>query len=712
MTRAADALTAALVTPNEQDASLFLEFLADAGIPASIHHDLSDLGDLRTDALGCLVVVEEAMEGTAAMQFDEAVGAQPAWSDLPIVFIASEHASLMGLRDRLFPHAGNITVVQRPLHPVALLSAIRVALRARARQFEVRDLLAERERVAQEITRRNLRYQFLARLDDLTRPLDDPAEITSGVARMLGAHLGVNRCAYADVEADGDTFNLTGDYNNGVESIVGRYRFVEFGEECLRLMRAGLPYIVADSETDHRTALVRHAYRKARIRAVICVPLLKSGRFAAAMAVHHALPRSWSDDDVSLVQAVASRAWESIERARIARQAEAELRETDRRKDEFLAMLAHELRNPLAPIRNAAQVLTLLADKTGDAGMRQTSEIITRQVTHMTGLVNDLLDVSRVTRGLITLQTEELNVADIIGEAVEQVRSLAEERRHKLDAGAPARELWVRGDRTRLVQVLANLLNNAVKFTPGGGAIGIAVEATDATVAIRVKDNGVGIRPELLPHVFELFIQGQRSPDRSQGGLGVGLALVRSLVALHAGTVSLHSDGEGAGCEVTVTLRRIQAAAQPRRGDAPRNEAGTPQDARVIVVDDNVDAARTLAVLLSEAGYQVAAESNPAQALARAFDEHPSILLLDIGLPELDGYEMARRLRAHAATRDATLIAITGYGSDDDIEKGRRAGFDHYLVKPVEPDHLISLLSSVQSQRMQRMQRLQRMQVS
>ncbi|HXC38210.1 MAG TPA: hypothetical protein VN667_04635, partial [Burkholderiales bacterium] len=173
MTRAADALTAALVTPNEQDASLFLEFLADAGIPASIHHDLSDLGDLRTDALGCLVVVEEAMEGTAAMQFDEAVGAQPAWSDLPIVFIASEHASLMGLRDRLFPHAGNITVVQRPLHPVALLSAIRVALRARARQFEVRDLLAERERVAQEITRRNLRYQFLARLDDLTRPLDD-----------------------------------------------------------------------------------------------------------------------------------------------------------------------------------------------------------------------------------------------------------------------------------------------------------------------------------------------------------------------------------------------------------------------------------------------------------------------------------------------------------------------------------------------------------
>ena len=690
-----DALTAALVTPNHQDASLFVEFLTEAGIQAMVYHDLSGLGDLRHDALGCLVVVEESMEAAAVVHFDEALSAQPPWSDLPIVFIASAHASLVGLQDQLFPQAGNVTIVQRPLHPVGLLSAIRAALRARARQFEVRDLLAERERIAEDIIRRNLRYQFLARLDDLARPLDDPAEITSGVARMLGRHLGVNRCAYADVEADEDTFNLTGDYNNGVDSIVGRYRFTQFGDECLRLMRAGLPYIVGDSESDERTALVRDAYRAARIRAVICVPLLKSGRFAAAMAVHHVIPRSWSEEEVSLVQAVASRAWESIERARIAREAEADLRETDRRKDEFLAMLAHELRNPLAPIRNAAQVLTLLADKTGDAGMRQTSDIIARQVSHMTGLVNDLLDVSRVTRGLITLHKEDLSVTDIIAEAVEQVRSLAEERRHRLDVSAPSHKLWVSGDRTRLVQVFANVLNNAVKFTPSGGAIGVAVEATGSTVVVRVRDNGVGIRPELLPHVFELFIQGQRSPDRAQGGLGVGLALVRSLVALHDGAVALHSDGDGAGCEVTVTLQRIPAA-QPRLDAVPGRVAGRLRDARVIVVDDNVDAARTLAALLSEAGYRVVAESNPVRALARAFDEQPSILLLDIGLPELDGYEMARRLRAHAATRDATLIAITGYGSDDDIEKGRRAGFDHYLVKPVEPDYLISLLSKVQ----------------
>jgi PAS domain S-box-containing protein len=373
--------------------------------------------------------------------------------------------------------------------------------------------------------------------------------------------------------------------------------------------------------------------------------------------------------------------------------AEEELRAADRRKDEFLAMLAHELRNPLAPIRTAAQLLNLI--QVDEPRVRQTSEIIARQVDHMTGLIDDLLDVSRVTRGLVTLEPERLYLDEIIAAAVEQVRPLVEAKGQHLLLPEATR-LQVNGDRTRLIQVISNLLNNAAKYTPNRGKITLQVESVADEVIVRVCDSGVGISAELLPHVFELFSQAERSPDRSQGGLGLGLALVKSLVGLHGGRVTAHSSGLGMGSEFTIRLPRLitESEAQPDEKREPTLPA-TGTMLRLMVVDDNMDAAHSIAMLLETWGHSVSVEYEARGALARARIEAPEALLLDIGLPDMDGYALAAQLRLLPQTANATLIALTGYGKEEDRARSREAGFDHHLVKPTNPAELASLLVSI-----------------
>ncbi|WP_151636948.1 ATP-binding protein [Noviherbaspirillum aerium] len=373
------------------------------------------------------------------------------------------------------------------------------------------------------------------------------------------------------------------------------------------------------------------------------------------------------------------------------------LRAADRRKDEFLAMLAHELRNPLAPISNAAQILKIIS--TDQPKVRQASDIIARQVDHMTELVDDLLDVSRVTRGLVKLDNAMADLHDIVASAVEQVRGLIDARRHRLRLELPDHPLPVVGDHTRLVQVLANLLNNAAKYTPEGGVIALRAEA-DAAYAISVRDNGVGIEPKLIPHIFDLFTQAERSPDRSQGGLGLGLALVRSLVDLHGGSVSARSDGSGKGSEFIIRLPRPEreAAKAPAshqdRQEPARLSAARQEGLRVMVVDDNVDAAESLSLLLEAAGYQVTVGHAAGDVLTATQQNMPQVFLLDIGLPDMDGYELARRLRAQPASAGALLVALTGYGQAKDHEKSREAGFDHHLVKPADISKVMALLAA------------------
>jgi PAS domain S-box-containing protein len=377
---------------------------------------------------------------------------------------------------------------------------------------------------------------------------------------------------------------------------------------------------------------------------------------------------------------------------------EEQLHEADRRKDEFLAMLAHELRNPLAPISAAADLLKI--GRLDEARLRQSSAIIGRQVRHMTSLVDDLLDVSRVTRGLVTLARAPVSARTMVDEAIEQVRPMFDARRQRLVVDLRDPDATVLGDRARLVQVLANLLNNAAKYTPEERRIEVEARAADGLLTLAVRDQGIGIEPALTAHVFDLFTQATRSADRAQGGLGLGLALVKHLVELHGGSVACSSPGLGQGSSFVVTLPLMQPALAPapNRADAQQQAAGT-QALRVLVVDDNIDAAATLGMLLEACGHEVAVEHDSHSALARARSWRPDAALLDIGLPEMDGNELARRLRADPASAAIVLIAVTGYGQEQDRRNAFEAGFDHHLVKPVDLDRLAGLLAEIQASR-------------
>jgi PAS domain S-box-containing protein len=375
------------------------------------------------------------------------------------------------------------------------------------------------------------------------------------------------------------------------------------------------------------------------------------------------------------------------------KRAEESLREVGRHKDEFLAMLSHELRNPLAPIRSAAHLLGMAPDNV--ARVRQSSTIIERQVNHMTSLINDLLDVSRVNTGLVTLDRQVIDLHQVVLESLEQTQPLINERSHTLSVSMPPEgEVAVLGDRKRLVQVLTNLLHNAAKYTPPGGQIALVVSHHAGTVELHVSDNGIGVDAELMPHIFELFTQEKRSSDRTQGGLGLGLALVRSLVLLHGGQVTVASEGAGAGATFSVYLQRHVQPQPLVEGSAhPGQVAGAAL--RLMVVDDNQDAARALAMLLELEGHTVAVEHEPLKALDKAAQFRPDVCLLDIGLPGMDGYELARRLRADQATAGATLIALTGYSNKYGREATVSAGFDHYFVKPAKTTELIGVLAEV-----------------
>jgi CheY-like chemotaxis protein len=358
-------------------------------------------------------------------------------------------------------------------------------------------------------------------------------------------------------------------------------------------------------------------------------------------------------------------------------------------KDEFLAMLAHELRNPLAPITSAAQLLRL---PEVNEGLRlKASNIISRQVRHMTELVDDLLDVSRVTRGLVKLENEILDLNKVAMAAVEQARPHIEERQHSLTVELPDAPVPVEGDRTRLIQVLVNLLNNSAKYTPPGGRIALVLTLDDGAAQVAVRDNGTGIDAQLLPHVFDLFTQADRAPDRSQGGLGIGLALVKSIVRMHNGRVAAHSAGLQQGTTMTVTLPLAQAEVGQvvRSGEG----SGTAGPLTVTIVDDNGDAGHSLAVLLRAHGHTVHVHEDAAGTLAHA-DPATEVFILDIGLPDMTGYELARRLRRDARHAHAEYVALTGYGQQRDRELSRQAGFGHHLVKPVEIGKLAQILAA------------------
>src|ERR1044071_369706 len=377
-----------------------------------------------------------------------------------------------------------------------------------------------------------------------------------------------------------------------------------------------------------------------------------------------------------------------LERAQA--QAEA-LVDLHRRKDEFLAMLSHELRNPLAAITNAVELL----DFEKDAAFQQKARtIIRRQVGNLVVLINDLLEVSRVLSGRIQLHQEELDLRGVAQQAVETARTLIEQRKHRLNVALPPEPAWVLGDVIRLEEVIVNLLSNAAKYTPEGGDIWLSIEEEGEEVVIRVRDSGVGIAPDLLPQIFDLFTQAQRTLDRSQGGLGIGLTVVRKIIEMHGGTTEAHSSGLGQGSEFIVRLPALRWPARPAKVYATKR-AQPVQTWRVLVVDDNVDSADSIAAILETSGHEVEVAYSAQKALEMAVEHQPDIVLLDIGLPDMDGFEVAKHLRQTPELKQMRLIAITGYGQQSDRQRSREAGFDEHMVKPVEWQKLEELLASL-----------------
>jgi signal transduction histidine kinase len=381
---------------------------------------------------------------------------------------------------------------------------------------------------------------------------------------------------------------------------------------------------------------------------------------------------------------------EMIER----RRAEEALKEADHRKDEFLAMLAHELRNPLAPIRNAMEIFRLKG-ALADPELQWAREVVERQVQQLTRLVDDLLDISRISRGKINLLIEPTDLAAVVARAVEISRPLIDARKHDLKSSLPGQAVWVAGDPARLVQVVSNLLNNAAKYTEEGGHIELSVEASCDQAVLRVRDTGVGIAAAMLPHVFDLFTQVQGSVSRSEGGLGIGLTLVRSLVEMHGGSVLSTSGGLGHGSEFIVRLPLLQEtpAAAGAVGEQPEWTRKGPAR-RILVVDDNQDNAEMMALLLRLNGHEVRTAYDGPAALDSARGQPPDVVLCDIGLPGMSGLEVARLLRQDPGLKDVLLLALTGYGQDEDRLRSQEAGFNAHLVKPVDLDALQALLSS------------------
>ena len=369
---------------------------------------------------------------------------------------------------------------------------------------------------------------------------------------------------------------------------------------------------------------------------------------------------------------------------------EAERLEADRRKDEFLAMLAHELRNPLASISNAVQLFGKLET---EADLEWAKEIVHRQIKHLSRLIDDLLDVSRITRGKISLRNEVVNLSPVVSSAVEVVRPLIEERKHELVVSLAPGTLRVQGDPLRLEQILVNLLTNAAKYTDAGGRITLSATHEQDSIVINVRDSGIGIPADLQHRVFDIFVQGDRTIARSEGGLGIGLTLVQKLTQMHGGTVTVESEGLGKGSQFTVRLPAIVEPAQVEPSGPSELPRVARQSSRVMVVDDNVDTAAGLARLLKLLGHDVVVAHDGQQAIEIARTHRPEVVLLDIGLPMMNGYDVAKQLRQEPCCKTALIIAVSGYGQDEDRRKSQEAGFDHHLVKPVDLNAILSLLA-------------------
>jgi signal transduction histidine kinase/ActR/RegA family two-component response regulator len=551
------------------------------------------------------------------------------------------------------------------------------------------------------------RLTILVRVSELIRTLHDPYELSYAVAETVGRHLNVRRCLFNETDVARDLEIVHRDYCDGAESVAGEHRISDYSSVSTLDMQRGITVVNVDSKIDPRTAAdYQRSYEATGERAYVAVPLMREGHWVASLWVSDGKPREWTKDELSLLQTVAERTWTAIEKLRAEDQREQLLqREQEARdaaekanqlKDEFLATLSHELRNPLNVILGYSELLLRLPEIQQSMRLTRMADALRRNAQSQSQLINDLLDLSRLQRGKISLNHEPVSLAAIIDNAVETVRADASAKGVDLRLNVGDQLLLVDGDRLRLQQIAWNVLNNAVKFTPSGGSIEISLSSDIDRGVLVVKDTGQGIDPRFLPHVFEMFRQADGSNRRRHGGLGIGLALVKQLVQLHGGSITAESDGPGEGARFTVRLPLMRDRELVAIGSsAGAVELNLLSETSFLIVDDSEDTIAMLTDLLKVSGANVRTATNGADALRIAEDNEFDVILSDISMPEMDGFEFLQRLRQINGREHVPVIAITGFGRSGDIERARAAGFYSHLTKPLNLQALAEVLKAL-----------------
>lgn len=527
---------------------------------------------------------------------------------------------------------------------------------------------------------RERRADLLARLSDATRTLTDAHEICRAAMRLLREALDADRCVWADVEGDEDHFTFIGvEVGPGIPTVTGRYPVSAMGAEALQNMRAGRAFICSDAQSQLPEGGVRAAYAETGVRALLSTPLHRGGRFVAGTGVHMLTARQWTAEEIDLARAITERCGESIERAR----AEMKLREADRRKDEFVANLVHELRGPLAPLSNGLSALQI-TEKPEDRA--RLYGVMSRQLARLSALLDDLEDVSPVTKGQVKLERARCKLAAIIDAAADRCEPSRGQRRLTLQL--PQEPIYLHADSARLTQVFAHLLDNAYHATSATGLVSVTVAVDGTTITIRVRDDGAGIADEDLERIFEMFVRVGADRSDARRRLGIGLGLARRLVELHGGTLTAHSNGTGSGSEFVVRLR---ASSETTDISVDRPQS-SPLRLRILVVDDNRDAAWSASTLLSLWGHDVEVAFDGPSAIAKSLQQDTQLMLLDLGMPEMDGYEVCRTLRRQGQADGMAIVALTGWGQAEDRMRTFEAGFDAHLIKPINETALSALL--------------------
>ena len=548
-----------------------------------------------------------------------------------------------------------------------------------------RDVTGQRM-VEQQRRRQSERLHLLWETATVLLGADNAEGMLRGMLAKIGPHLGVDGYVHYSVDAPRGSLELTS--SEGISADDARRLVTPLDGTIFNAVVSERRVRIVPAIQDSDDAALR-VLKACGIRALSCQPLLAGDRLIGILSLASRSRDHFDADEEAFIETVCHYVTLAYERLHLL----SELKAGDRRKDEFLATLAHELRNPLAPVRNAIQLLRLKGPD--DPQLRWARDVIDRQVEYLTRLIDDLMDVSRITRDKLELRRQPIAINDVLSGAIESSRPLIEQSGHELIVTLPTQPVLLNGDLVRLAQVFLNVLNNAAKYTDRGGRIWVTATVTDHEVVVSVKDTGVGIAPEKLSRLFDLFFQVDLTLERARGGLGIGLSLVRRLVELHGGRVEVRSDGVGKGSEFIVRLPRLQESTTVPASAFLRPEvlALTPP-ARLLVADDNRDSADSLAMLLRIHGNEVHTVYDGADAVDSAARLRPDAVLLDIGMPRLNGYDACRQIRDSAEGRELLVIAMTGWGQEHDRRRTTEAGFDAHLVKPVHPAELMALIAA------------------